>query len=195
MARISDLNAYNDFRRIDSLSDSIQIVSNDFCVGGYQFSSAELYKATFEKIKSDTRENFVSNIVDYLNANGEVFVKNEVENFIDVGTAEDWFDYNNKPTYFCDIDGTIIKSAEIYSLDVEPLTNNVTKLLKEAERGCKLVFCTARSKKYEELTKDILEQLGFKNFELIMEVHHSHHHAGHAKKKFQEYITEFLMLF
>jgi len=28
-----------------------------------------------------------------------------------------------------------------------------------------------------------------------MEVHHSHHHAGHAKKKFQEYITEFLMLF
>ena len=31
--------------------------------------------------------------------------------------------------------------------------------------------------------------------EIIMEVHHSHHHAGHAKKKFQEYITEFLMLF
>ena len=28
-----------------------------------------------------------------------------------------------------------------------------------------------------------------------MEVHHSHHHAGHVKKKFQEYITEFLMLF
>ena len=150
-----------------------QIVSNDFCVGGYQFSSAELYKSTFEKIKSDTRENFVSNIVDYLSANGEVFVKNEVENFIDVGTAEDWFEYNDKPTYFCDIDGTIIKSAEIYSLDVEPLVNNVNKLLKEAERGCKLVFCTARAKKYKDLTKDMLEQLGFKNFELIMEVHHS----------------------
>ena len=35
------------------------------------------------------------------------------------------------------------------------------------------MFCTARAKKYKDLTKDMLEQLGFKNFELIMEVHHS----------------------
>jgi len=28
-----------------------------------------------------------------------------------------------------------------------------------------------------------------------MEVHHSHHHSGHVKKKFQEYLSEFLMLF
>lgn len=28
-----------------------------------------------------------------------------------------------------------------------------------------------------------------------MEVHHPHHHAGHVKKKFQEYFSEFLMLF
>lgn len=28
-----------------------------------------------------------------------------------------------------------------------------------------------------------------------MEVHHSHHHTGHVKKKFQEYFSEFLMLF
>jgi hypothetical protein len=28
-----------------------------------------------------------------------------------------------------------------------------------------------------------------------MEVHHPHHHSGHIKKKFQEYFTEFIMLF
>ena len=28
-----------------------------------------------------------------------------------------------------------------------------------------------------------------------MEVHHPHHHSGHVKKKFQEYLSEFLMLF
>ena len=28
-----------------------------------------------------------------------------------------------------------------------------------------------------------------------MEVHHPHHHSGHVKKKFQEYLFEFLMLF
>lgn len=28
-----------------------------------------------------------------------------------------------------------------------------------------------------------------------MEVHHPHHHTGHVKKKFQEYLSEFLMLF
>ena len=150
-----------------------QIVSNSFCVGGYQFASAEKYITAFEALQGKVKsEIFVSNIIDYMISNGEIFCEAKVKNFVDVGTADDWFKYNNKPTYFCDIDGTIIRSAE-YNISYDPLYDNVEKLRKELARGCQIVFCTARPKKYEEITRKILDELGFKECILIMGVNHS----------------------
>lgn len=151
-----------------------QIVSNNFCVGGYQFDTAQLFIFAFEKLRdTHNSEIFVSNIIDFLISQGTIFVENEVDNFIDVGTSQDWFEYNNKPTYFCDIDGTIIKSKDSYYDPYEPLQNNVDKLLYELSRGCKIVFCTARPRKFEEITRTMLDELGFKDCILIMEVNHS----------------------
>jgi len=45
--------------------------------------------------------------------------------------------------------------------------------LKEQSRGCKLVFVTARKKKYEEYTNHILIEMGFVNYVLVMEANHS----------------------
>ena len=118
-------------------------------------------------------EIFVSNIVDFTISQGNLFFESEVENFIDVGTAEDWFDYNNKPTYFCDIDGTILKSKWDYYDEVEPIWDNVKALLNKKESGCKLVFITARHEKYRKLTQDTLDGLGFGDCQLVMNVHHS----------------------
>ena len=151
-----------------------QIVSNSFCVGGYQFASIGEYVDTFEKLKGNaTSEIFVSNIIDYMISNGKIFNEKEVENFIDVGTADDWFKFNNKPTYFCDIDGTIIKTKDFHDDPYEPIQKNVDALLKEQARGCKLVFVTARKKKYEEYTNYILTEMGFVNYVLVMETNHS----------------------
>ena len=151
-----------------------QIVSNSFCVGGYQFASIGEYVDTFEKLKGNaTSEIFVSNIIDYMISNGAVFNEKEVENFIDVGTADDWFKFNNKPTYFCDIDGTIVKTKDFHDDPYEPIQKNVDALLKEQARGCKLVFVTARKKKYEEYTNKILTEMGFVNYVLVMETNHS----------------------
>jgi len=151
-----------------------QIVSNSFCVGGYQFASIGEYVDTFEKLKDNaTSEIFVSNIIDYMISNGAVFNEKEVENFIDVGTADDWFKFNNKPTYFCDIDGTIVKTKDFHDDPYEPIQKNVDALLKEQARGCKLVFVTARKKKYEEYTNKILTEMGFVNYVLVMETNHS----------------------
>ena len=48
-----------------------QIVSNSFCVGGYQFASIGEYVDTFEKLKDNaTSEIFVSTIIDYMISNG-----------------------------------------------------------------------------------------------------------------------------
>jgi hypothetical protein len=151
-----------------------QIVSNSFCVGGYQFASIGEYVDTFEKLKDNaTSEIFVSNIIDYMISNGAVFNEKEVENFVDVGTADDWFKFNNKPTYFCDIDGTIVKTKDFHDDPYEPIQKNVDALLKEQARGCKLVFVTARKKKYEEYTNHILTEMGFVNYVLVMETNHS----------------------
>lgn len=151
-----------------------QIVSDNFCVGGYQFQTAESFLKSFESLSENiTKEIFVSNIIDHLISKGNIFFESEVENFIDVGTAEDWFDYNNKPTYFCDIDGTIIKNNfESYEKYI-PIISNIETLKKELSRGCKIIFCTSRNKKYLDVTRNMLDNLGFDECELIMEIHHT----------------------
>ena len=161
----------NDQNIITSIIEK-QIVSDSFSVGGYQFASVIDFVKAYESLQNQTTEIFVSNIVDYLISNGSVFVENEVQNYVDVGTSDDWFEFNNKPTYFCDIDGTIITTKD-YHDECEPLYDNISFLKKEKERGCMLIFCTARPIKYEQLTKKMLNELGFGDCQLIMGVHHS----------------------
>ena len=161
----------NDQGIINSVVEK-QIVSDHFCVGGYQFETTQSYINAFEKL-SMTSEIFVSNIVDYMISKDNIFFESEVENFIDVGTSEDWFDFNNKPTYFCDIDGTIVKSKWDYHDDVEPIWDNVSALVSKKQEGCKIIFTTSRPEKYRKLTQSILDGLGFAGCDLIMGIHHS----------------------
>lgn len=151
-----------------------KIVSNKFCVGGYQFENITDFYKSFEDLHNQSNsEIFVSNIIDYLIINGSIFIEQPVTNFVDIGTSNEWFEYNNKPTYFCDIDGTIVKSSMNYYDPYIPIEENVIKLKEEMNRGCKIVFCTARPYKYQKITIDMLDDLGFESYELIMEVHHS----------------------
>ena len=150
-----------------------QIVSENFCCGGYQFSRAIDFMDAYDDIKDTTKEIFVSNVIDYLIGCDAIFIEKQVTNFIDVGTAADWFEYNNRPTYFCDIDGTIVKSKFDYSEQYEPLIENVNKLKSELKRGCKIIFCTARSELYKDVTRIMLDELGFEGCELVMGIHHS----------------------
>lgn len=150
------------------------IASDMFCVGGYQFASARNFVDAFESLRDTTHEIFVSDIIDtMINTSHDVFTASEVSNFIDVGTADEWFKYNDKPTYFCDIDGTIVKSKTIYDDQYEPIEQNVKTLLKELHRGCKIVFCTARPSQYEGVTRSMLDNLGFVGCDLIVGIHHS----------------------
>ena len=60
-----------------------------------------------------------------------------VTNYVDVGTAEDWFEYNDRPVIFCDIDGTLIKAQPkaMYHEAPEALEENVKTLLKYQDKG------------------------------------------------------------
>jgi len=152
-----------------------EIVSNHFCIGGYKFESSDKYKTAYDNIlKNSNKEIFVSHVISYLIDNGSVFINKDVKDFVDAGTLEDWNKYNYKPTIFCDIDGTLVKSMHRpYDGEYEVLTNNYNIVKREYDRGCQVIFTTARPASAEAVTRIMLHQLGFSNCKLIMGLHNA----------------------
>mgnify|MGYP003340229376 CR=1 FL=1 len=146
-----------------------QVVSDKFCVGGYKFNNAGMYVDAFEAlVNANVQEIFVSHIIEECLNSQHIFKESTVSNYTDVGTAEDWFEYNDKATVFCDIDGTIIKAQHRTKTDlVEPLDNNIARVKKLVANGGKLIFTTSRPASRHDADKKLLEQLGFTDFELI----------------------------
>lgn len=147
-----------------------QVVSDKFCVGGYKFESASMFIDTYEKLISEhVEELFVSHIIEECLNNNHVFKESIVSNYVDVGTAEEWFAYNDKAVIFCDIDGTIIKAQpkHEYHLDPVPLDNNIQRIKDLLKAGSTIIFTTARPEIYNDRTETILRNLGFTDFKLI----------------------------
>jgi len=148
-----------------------EVVSDTFCVGGYKFSSALMYKEAFKRLSSE-REVFVSDVISVCIGDMNIFNEKKVRDYTDVGTAQDWFEYNDKPVIFCDIDGTIIINqgrvgTNSYTDKPIPLEKNIKRLLELQDKGAQFVFTTARKNEHKALTRDMLYDLGFKSFDLI----------------------------
>lgn len=147
-----------------------QVVSDKFCVGGYKFESTAMFIDTYNRLIAEhVEEIFVSHIIEECLNNNHVFKESIVSNYIDVGTAEDWFEYNDKAVIFCDIDGTIVKAQPKgnYDLTPETLVNNVRRIKELISRGSTIIFTTARHSDYDTRTHEILHSLGFKDYKLI----------------------------
>lgn len=148
-----------------------QVISDKFCVGGYKFQSAKLFTEAFENISKDnSNEIYVSNVIQYCLFNNHIFIENKVSNYIDVGTAEEWFNYNDKAVIFCDIDGTLIKAQSKHDYDKPPivLENNVKSVKKMVDDGSQIIFVTARAESARTVTENMLKNLGFNSFQLLM---------------------------
>lgn len=147
-----------------------KVVSDKFCVGGYKFDSVALFRKAFAALGDSIPEVFISHIIQECLFNGHTFVTKAVSDYVDVGTAEDWFDYNDRPVIFCDIDGTIVKAQSRNSYAPEsaiPLPDNVKRLLELEASGAQLIFTTARPLSAKDDTATMLRMLGFQNFELL----------------------------
>lgn len=68
-------------------------ISNIFCVGGYQFSSKKNYIKTFDQLSQKDNEIFISQIIEKMILEGENFFAQEVSNYVNVGTIDDWNNY------------------------------------------------------------------------------------------------------
>lgn len=159
----------NDQKIVQNIVEK-SVISDTFCVGAYKFRSAELYCNAFEHISNITQEMFVSHIIQYCLDQQEVFLETPVTNYTDVGTFSDWCEYNDRPVFFCDIDGTIIKAQDHDDKETPyiPLQNNINELLKWQSRGAQFIFTTARTIKNYDYTYNMLVDLGFNYFQLVM---------------------------
>ena len=75
------------------------------------------------------------------------------------------------PTFFVDIDGTIVKYrkfSELSSSILEPIQDVIDYLNQQYENGAIIIVTTARPDSYELFTKQELEQIGLNYHQLVM---------------------------
>ena len=75
------------------------------------------------------------------------------------------------PTFFVDIDGTIVKYRKFSELSTSvltPIQDVIDYLNKSYDEGAHIVITTARPPQYELFTKQELEKLGVKYHQMIM---------------------------
>lgn len=152
------------------------VVSDTFCIGGYKFDRAGLFAEHYAKLNANIKEVFISHVIESCILDGEVFLENVAENYIDVGTVEEWWDYNgSRPTIFCDVDGTVIHAQprNAYGSAPTPLKENIQKLLQLQQNGAEFIFTTARPKSAHDITVEMLTKLGFTDFQLLSGLHNS----------------------
>lgn len=153
------------------------VVSDTFCVGAYKFASVRMFCEAFEELDTQN-EIFVSDVIQRCLHKGHIFTEKMVTNYIDVGTAADWFEYNDKPVIFCDIDGTVMVAQgrvgkNCYDDAPIPLQDNINKILDYQAKGAQIIFTTARKWNTWNRTVEQLNQLGFKDYRIIMELQNS----------------------
>ena len=77
------------------------------------------------------------------------------------------------PTFFVDIDGTIVKYrkfSELSTATLTPIQDVIDFINKSYDEGCHIVITTARPNNFELFTKQELEKLGVKYHQMIMGV-------------------------
>jgi len=146
-----------------------QIIGDLFCVGGYKFASAKIFVNAYDELHYRNGEIFVSHVIQHCLSQGNMFFAETVDQYVDVGTAEDWHAYNDLAVIFCDIDGTVVhaQTREEFGEPPVPLVKNIKLIQDMVAQGSQLMFTTARpTERYDEIYS-MLEDLGFRDFTLI----------------------------
>ena len=152
------------------------VVSDTFSTGAYHFESARLFMECYQTLGNNA---YVSHVISAAINMGHTFTIMPVANYVDVGTEEEWHEYNDgHPVIFCDIDGTIIEAQKrfgknSYDDEPEPLIDNVSRLLELQRQGAQFIFVTSRPKEYLVRTEAVLLNLGFKGFTLVAGLNNS----------------------
>ncbi len=159
-----------------------QVVSNVICLGVYSFEDAELFKHTYIELKDKEikGEMFVSHIISYILAKKETaFIFVEADDYSDWGTIYEWKDVlKNYRTYFCDVDGVLLKNCGKYgrinwSNNKETISENIEAIKMLQNKGAQIIITTSRTEEYRQDLENLLKANGIKPYAILMGLNHS----------------------
>lgn len=155
-----------------------EIISKYICVGGYQFGSCRKFSEYAHNLcTSSQNEVYVSSVIERM-LNDSVFHTEKVTGYVDVGTAQEWFDYNDKPVIFCDIDGVIFENQNRfgknnYTYEPIPIMDNIHVIQEYIADDCTVIFTTSRPSSVRAITTKNLDKYFNGEYELIMDLPNS----------------------
>jgi len=162
---------------IDSLVEK-KVISSTFGCGSYSFESATAFLSYFDTFEP-TPHLYLSDIIKKMINNGLKFKPVKVEDYIDWGTKEDWFNYVREyKTLFVDIDGTLVESSGKYTPpywgQTSAIKENVELLNKLYDTGkVYVILTTARPSSAKDITLNQLETEGIKYHDVIFDLYHA----------------------
>ncbi len=156
-----------------------QVISQDFCVGGYSFKSSRQFLDSYTEI-SHLENLYISHVIDNLMLSMNVkFNAKRCSSYEDWGTLQDWLSYKSTfRTLFVDIDGVLVKnSSEHFDPKwgtTEAITKNVKHLMDLRSNGrTQIILTTARSEKFSNQTEKQLKECGIEYDSIVYGLLHS----------------------
>jgi len=154
-----------------------QIISSEFCCGGYSFASPSEFQKNFEEIKHHD-DLYLSHVVFQMILNDIAFTTSPVEEYFDWGTKKDWDEYKSAfGTFFVDIDGLLVEnSGRFFSPfwgTTGPIQNNIDAINKLYNSGrTQIILTTSRSSQFSHISEHQLKELGVGYHRIIYDLMH-----------------------
>lgn len=158
------------------------VISSDFCCGGYSFKKAEEFKAAYEAIVQIAQENsgeiYISHIIYHMLLNGSTFDTHTATQYVDWGTLREYRHIQkNGSTIFCDIDGVLVENSSKFSTNpwrIQPIRENVDALKNFQQRhNCTIVVTTSRPQSVRSELEDFFRKEGIKIQNYVMDLPHT----------------------
>ena len=147
-----------------------KVISDLFCTGGYGFESAKLFLETFKKIYKHNYkigEIYVSHVIQKMILENHKFEAEEVDDYADFGTYDEWKKYTDKfISIITEVDGIFFKKGSKYlsnKWSYEIIKNNM-ETLSEINQNKKLNFTiiTNRPQSHKQKILKIFNSWGIK---------------------------------
>jgi hypothetical protein len=160
-----------------------QIVSDQFCCGGYSFASSREFCKRYEQVATtkevESGEVYISHIIQAMLLDGVVFGVQEVSGYLDWGDARAWREFCGEwKTLFIDIDGLIFEcGSEFFEPEwgqSNAIISNIDVINRLFDTGkVKIILTTSRKQKYRKTTETQLQSTGVKYHSIIYDLPHA----------------------
>ncbi len=158
-----------------------QIISSQFCCGGYSFQSTQDFIDSYNKVIAlkPFSNLYISHLIYEMLLSGKIFKPIHTTNYVDWGTLECWNQYKSQfATLFVDIDGVLVKSSSQYFDPVWGTTEAIQKNIDRINALVKtskvdVILTTSRSPDTHSETAKELEKLGVKYTLLVCGLLHA----------------------